>query len=305
MKDMRVRLLKFNPKFFSLEDMPSESMGPPTSARASESDSSDGLRVHPNFVLTLWYTLHQLRDEKSFWRPYLDLLPKRIPTPLFWSEAELEMVKGTNLYEGVQQLHSLLRKVWNTLRRVDEAANYSIEEVQYGWTLFSSRAFTVSTDTTKEEVHTHILKWNQQDTSSLVEPCLVPFADIFNHCTNAHVQYRTNNNTNTFNLDLETLAQDGQEIFNNYGLKSNEALIIGYGFAILDTGRQSGTSLSTQSGEEISKVIHQSNPNNTYWVQLNIDAGHVSLRGFPSFVSALPLVLMLGLTKMRAKNCIA
>jgi hypothetical protein len=268
-QEMRVKLLKFNPNFFSLDDMPPEPMGPPKSKNELENDSVARLKVHPNVVLTLWYTLRQLRDENSFWRPYLDLLPKRIPTPLFWSEDELEIIKGTNLYEGVLQLRSLLRKVWNTLKSVEEAS-ISLEEVQYCWTLFSSRAFTVSTDASKDQVHTHTLDYAQTDSDApaLVEPCLVPFADLFNHSNSARVQYVTDHRAHTFNLNLETVAQNGQEVFNNYGSKSNEFFIIGYGFAVLDLE----DSLEPPNPATISyQPRRQTNQHNNNWVQINID----------------------------------
>lgn len=270
---MRAKLVKMNPKFFSLDDMPPEPMGPPKSAEELKNDSVARLKVHPNVVLTLWYTIRQLRDEKSFWRPYLDLLPKRIPTPLFWSDDELSIIAGTNLYEGVQQLRSLLRKVWNTLKSVDPDC-ISLDDVYYAWTLFSSRSFTVSTDRSQDQVHTHVMKHTQNDSDApaLVEPCLVPFADIFNHSNSARVQYITDHKGHTFNLDLETLAQDGQEVFNNYGFKSNESLIIGYGFAILDTEPTSESTSPTSSySTQEHKPRRQANQHNTNWVQINID----------------------------------
>lgn len=238
-KWMRGKLLKFNPNFFSLDDMPRENMAPPMSAEELVNSGADRIKVHPNFVLTLWYTLRQMRKESSFWRPYFDVLPQYIPTPLSWTEEELERIKGTNLYEGLPQLRCLLKKVWNTLNRVDETP-YALSDVEYAWTLYTSRSFTVSTDQSRAEVHTHIMKYNQSDSEAasapaLVEPALVPFADLFNHDLAANVRYRTNNVRNSFNLELKTLKQNGQEIFNNYGAKSNESLIVGYGFAILDT----------------------------------------------------------------------
>lgn len=278
-QDMRARLMAFNPNFFSLDDMPRENMAPPMSAEELVNSGVDRIKVHPNFVLTLWYALKQMRDPESFWRTYFDLLPKDIPTPLNWTEEELEIIKGTNLYEGLPQMRFLLKKVQATLNRVDDHP-FSIEEVEYGWTLFTSRAFTVSTDTSRDEVHTHIMKYNQSDkeaasSSSHVEPALVPFADLFNHDVTAFVKYRTNNVRKSFNLEIQTLKQDGQEIFNNYGAKSNESLIVGYGFAILDTEdekpHQETNGHASKTTAAISSPRRQSNPHNTYWVQINID----------------------------------
>lgn len=275
-QDMRAKLMAFNPNFFSLDDMPRENMAPPMSAEELVNSGVDRVKVHPNFVLTLWYALKQMRDPASFWRPYFDLLPKYIPTPLSWSEEELHVIKGTNLYEGLPQLRFLLRKVCATLNRIDDVS-YTLEEVEYGWTLFTSRAFTVSTDTSRDEVHTHIMKYNQSDqaaasSTSHTEPSLVPFADLFNHNIGAFVKYRTNNVRQSFNLDIQTLKQNGREVFNNYGAKANEALIVGYGFMIVDTEDDTTLQQANGSSSNDSMTIRrQSNPHNTYWVQINID----------------------------------
>lgn len=278
-QSMRAKLVAFNPNFFSLDDMPRENMAPPMSAEELVNSGADRIKVHPNFVLTLWYTLKQMREPESFWRPYFDMLPAHIPTPLSWSEEELQVIKGTNLYEGLPQLRCLLKKVWSTLNRVDDVS-YTLEEVEYCWTLFTSRAFTVSTDTSRDEVHTHIMKYNQSDqaaasSASHTEPALVPFADLFNHDVTAIVKYRTNNLRQTFNLDIQTLKQNGQEIFNNYGAKSNESLIVGYGFTILDTDDDvylpESNDSSASNGSTPYTIRRQSNPHNTYWVQINID----------------------------------
>lgn len=45
-------------------------------------------------ILALMYE-NSLPDSK--WRPYLDLLPTQLNTPLFWSDEDLSYLKGTSL----------------------------------------------------------------------------------------------------------------------------------------------------------------------------------------------------------------
>lgn len=256
--EMRQKLVERDSNFFSLDDLPLAPMVQP----AADSDESDRLRMHPNFVLTLWYMVRQMKDAQSKWRPYLDMLPKEIPTPLFWTKEELQVVIGTNLYEGVEQLRRLLTRVHETIWNVDNSV--ALEDILYAYTVFSSRAFAVSTDKSKGQVFTHTMTYNKPSELATVEAALVPYADIFNHSPSARVQYVTNNDSKTFHLHLDTLAQNGQEILNNYGQKSNEGFILGYGFVVLDD-----MPLSADVPQP-SHAIHK-NPNNSYWVQINID----------------------------------
>lgn len=54
-----------------------------------------------------------LQGEKSRWKPYFDVLPQVFDTPIFWTEAELEELKGTCLTTekiGKQESDEMLRK---------------------------------------------------------------------------------------------------------------------------------------------------------------------------------------------------
>ena len=52
------------------------------------------------FYCFLIYERH-VRGEQSFWFPYLDSLPTEFDTPLYYSDSELEELKGSNLLKSV------------------------------------------------------------------------------------------------------------------------------------------------------------------------------------------------------------
>jgi len=71
-------------------------------------------------------------------------------------------------------------------------------------------------------------RWAAQD-PSLKFPVLLPVFDLANHSPNARVTWRpSNESAGLIGLTNDLVA--GGEVFNNYGQKSNEELILGYGF---------------------------------------------------------------------------
>ena len=48
--------------------------------------------------MTYLFIIHENAKTDSFWRTYLDILPRNFSTPLWWSPDELEILKGTNIY---------------------------------------------------------------------------------------------------------------------------------------------------------------------------------------------------------------
>jgi SET domain-containing protein 6 len=49
-------------------------------------------------ILTMMW---ESTNPKSRWRPYLDLLPESLETPAFWTESDLEQLKGTSIYDSI------------------------------------------------------------------------------------------------------------------------------------------------------------------------------------------------------------
>lgn len=63
-------------------------------------------------------------------------------------------------------------------------------------------------------------------------PVLFPGLDIGNHSNEAKIDY--NFNPGRFDIKTNTATPAGEEVFNNYGPKGNDELLLGYGFCIPD-----------------------------------------------------------------------
>lgn len=50
------------------------------------------------------FLLYERFNPSSFWKPYLDVLPKELEIPMFWKEEERELLKGTWVL-GIQTIN--------------------------------------------------------------------------------------------------------------------------------------------------------------------------------------------------------
>ncbi|KAK3913777.1 Actin-histidine N-methyltransferase [Frankliniella fusca] len=88
----------------------------------------DPLIVHmPNVALALLLLLHR-RDPESFWKPYINMLPSKYTTVLYFSPEEVLQLKGSPAFEmALRQCRSISRQYayFSKLfqRSTDEASN--------------------------------------------------------------------------------------------------------------------------------------------------------------------------------------
>ncbi|KAI9373808.1 hypothetical protein BJX61DRAFT_501329 [Aspergillus egyptiacus] len=199
-----------------------------------------GVKFPPNFVeavgpeeVAIFFLVGQyLRGPESFWRPYLQTLPRPgslTTLPYYTEEEDLEWLEGTSLIGARQQKVSLLKDKYevshNELRKSGfaDAERYSWDLYLWASTIFVSRAFSakVLSGVVPE------LGVPEENVS-----VLLPFIDILNHRPLAKVEWRAGKE----NVDFVVLEDVGaeEEIANNYGPRNNEQLMMNYGFCLAD-----------------------------------------------------------------------
>jgi SET domain-containing protein 6 len=75
-----------------------------------EDEDSEPLDSWGSLILVMLY--EYLQGGSSRWKPYLDILPQTFDTPIFWTDAELEELRGTCLTEekiGRKESDEMLR----------------------------------------------------------------------------------------------------------------------------------------------------------------------------------------------------
>ena len=91
--------------------------------------------------------------------------------------------------------------------------SWSYDDYKHWRTIVSSRVFGISK-------------------SSNSFDCLIPFVDFINHSETRNVNWNYNSEKGYFRLTAKEGIEKNQEIVDNYGKKSNERLLITYGFVV-------------------------------------------------------------------------
>ncbi|GMF21804.1 unnamed protein product [Phytophthora lilii] len=170
-------------------------------------------------VLALFLVRELLLGERSFFQPYLAVLP--FPESVQdWTPHELRELHDQRLVDAAARRSSEIavyyRRVMDRLQSKypgefpDQL--YTFERFKFAWKTIQARTFG------------RRLPWT----------ALVPFADCLNH-TNVATKYDFDVNDNgLFRLypSASTSFEKGSEVFNSYGRRSNFQLLLDYGFAL-------------------------------------------------------------------------
>lgn len=175
----------------------------------------------PNVALSLLLLL-QRHDPKSFWKPYMNMLPQKYTTVLYFTPDEILQLKGSPAYEmALRQCRSIARQYayFNKLfqRSGDEASTMLREVFTY-----EDYCWAVSTVMTRQNTVV------SADGSALTQ-ALIPLWDMCNH---ADGKLSTD-----FNVSLDRSecvawrpVARGAQVFIYYGDRPNCDLLIHNGF---------------------------------------------------------------------------
>ena len=169
----------------------------------------------PKHCLLSAFLLENLKNEK--WKFYFDLLPKDFSNfPIFYTEKELEYLKGSpflnQIYEKKVDMKSDYEKI---CYYIPSFKQYSYQEFSEARMLISSRIFGISIGEYKTDV-------------------LAPFADLLNHKRPRQTQWYYDDVINAFVIQAIEDIQEGSEIFDSYGKKTNARFLLNYGFCLDD-----------------------------------------------------------------------
>ncbi|KZS93388.1 SET domain-containing protein [Sistotremastrum niveocremeum HHB9708] len=207
---------------------------------------------------------------KPLHRPYLDILPPapNLKTPLQFTDAEIDLLKGTNLHgaalDRIEERSKEWKRCLSLIRETSQkwADAFTWERYKTAATYLSSRAFPSS-----------LLSSSPSLSDPNSTPVLLPGVDSLNHSRGQPVSWVVSNLSNApteerlaISLVSRADIHPNSEILNNYGLKSNAELILGYGFAlpknpedtlVLKLGSSSVRHEITRSGDGIEEVCQE------------------------------------------------
>ncbi|UNI16081.1 hypothetical protein JDV02_002554 [Purpureocillium takamizusanense] len=222
-------------------------------------DECPATRLHPELVAAapphivgrLFLAKECLRGRDSFWWPYIEALPRpdadghatAWALPPFWPPEEAELLDGTNLEVGIDKIRrdvarelDLVRELLGHYPCADKSlsASLAVSPALYHWAycVFSSRSFRPSlvlSDAQRERLPSGV----SMDDFSV----LLPLFDIGNHDMTTDIRWDLvndgdNDNARRCELKVGRSFAPGDQVFNNYSMKTNAELLLGYGFMV-------------------------------------------------------------------------
>ena len=174
-----------------------------------------------DLLLTLYIMYELSKGEESFYFPYLSILPEPGSVSQ-WTDEQLRGLQNDALFLKAKNRLTMLRKTFNNtiLKICQENPEvmplelFTYENFLFAWYSVQARAFGKR------------LPWT----------AMVPFADCLNH-SNLQTKYDYDvGNNGLFRLypSGSNHYPRGSEVFNSYGRRHNENLLMDYGFAMLD-----------------------------------------------------------------------
>lgn len=203
---------------------------------------------------------------KSFFAAYIDALPsaQAINSPYLWLPEDQKLLSGSNLGSSLREnLFGLVEEWWSVISLMPEDAakpqshfmnmkfyyehkfyepqqlfEYLCDDQHDNWTsfpaylwalmIYKSRSFPCKLLEGSSEVAE--INFLQEDVAMLI-----PVVDLLNHNPKSDVTWSVKDNSFVF----ETSSHAGGQLYNNYGRKGNEELLLAYGFCLADNAADS------------------------------------------------------------------
>ncbi|KAI1492232.1 hypothetical protein F5X96DRAFT_627890 [Biscogniauxia mediterranea] len=189
------------------------------------------LQGTPPHVIGRFFLIQQyLLGRDSRWWPYIQTLPQPEHIsgllPLMWPSDDVDFLRGTNAFNAIEEIKSILKKEHKrAMKLLPEKYQLEYTRPLYYWAycIFTSRSFRPSLII--PNIDTLDLPCGRDDFS-----ILLPLFDIGNHSPLAQTAWATDASAQVCKFHPGQAYKAGEQIFNNYGLKTNAELLLGYGF---------------------------------------------------------------------------
>ncbi|XP_058454720.1 actin-histidine N-methyltransferase [Malaya genurostris] len=196
-----------------------------------------------NLMLALMLIVERFQSN-SAWKPYLDVLPERYSTVLYFSPADMGELKGTSAFESALKQCKNIARQYGFIKKFIQPKTALLKE-NFTYDLYCWAASTVMTRQNLIPVN---LAGTESGTNgagdaassstedgSRSNPVLIPFWDMANHM---HGEITTGYNEQLERVESVALKdfRKGEQIFIYYGDRSNANFLVHNGFVYSDNG---------------------------------------------------------------------
>ncbi|KAK4131245.1 SET domain-containing protein [Trichocladium antarcticum] len=201
--------------------------------------------VPPHVIGRFFLVKEYLKGDDSLWSPYIATLPQPAQIhawalPAFWPEDDADYLQGTNAHVAIDEIQANVKREFKQARRVLKEDNFpgwqDYTQMLYKWAfcLFTSRSFRPSlmlSTPAKEQVSGLLPAGCEIDDFSILQPLF----DVGNHSMTSQYTWDVDSDPNCCQLVCQDAYQPGDQVYNNYGLKTNSELLLAYGFILPET----------------------------------------------------------------------
>ncbi|CEP09797.1 hypothetical protein [Parasitella parasitica] len=190
-------------------------------------------------IITMMY---ESQKEDSFWKPYFNILPRQFSTPMFWEEADLKELEGSDILakigksEAEETFINDVKPIIENYPGVFNSEVHNLELYHICGSLIMAYSFNdelQSKEKEEEEKEEEDEEEEEEEEEGEEEAqnaiIMVPMADMLNHKTGY-------NNARLFHesecLQMRAIKdiKQGEQIYNTYGDLCNADLLRKYGF---------------------------------------------------------------------------
>ncbi|RMY54124.1 hypothetical protein D0865_04899 [Hortaea werneckii] len=238
-----------------------------------------------------------INKQTSFWKPYLDSLPSpedEFTTPMWFDSAQdmlwLEGTDASFTTLGRKEIYEHYHQIG-----LDILSQAGMDTQPYTWnlfrwavTIFTSRSFSsraISPQETKYwtsyktnaqgQRQTVLLDMSQTPSEDLHFSVLFPIQDVPNTSHESHIDWTFD--PGRFNMAVGDFIEAGGEVFNNYGSKGNDELLIGYGFCMPENPHDSIVLTLKPPPEDLQATLRRTHPG-YFTIQGEWNSEHVTFR---------------------------
>lgn len=189
-------------------------------------EDNPGLLDYPDEVVAIGLMHAKLFPESSCsWCKHAKLLPAEFNTTLYWSDEELDELKGNTVYHLTKMMKKQIDNDFSTIH-LPISENYpevlgGVTKELYTWAL--NVVYSRSLEITRQNKHTR---------------CIVPLLDMANHNPNMGAvsfdTFKYEDDTDCISIVACTDMSAGDECYAVYGDYPNSKLIYNYGFVVLN-----------------------------------------------------------------------
>ncbi|XP_039294204.1 actin-histidine N-methyltransferase [Nilaparvata lugens] len=191
------------------------------------------LKLMPNIALALLVLVERFRgDAGSFWAPYIDMLPAKYTTVLYFTPKELDELRGSPALEPALKMCRNIARQYAYFNKMFQKSQDPASELLREVFTYELYRWAVSTVMTRQNFVPC------SDASEGMVNALIPFWDMCNH---ANAKLSTDYNVTLARSECSAWCDvtAGQQVFILYGARCNGDLLVHNGFVLADNDSDS------------------------------------------------------------------